>query len=51
MDENMHPPDDISTRTARCGACGRPVWPAAPAAGEEPAPPPELCDYCAAARH
>jgi hypothetical protein len=43
-------PEDVTTRSARCGACRRPVWPAPPASGAEaPAPPPELCDYCAVA--
>jgi hypothetical protein len=49
MDDHARILDDVTTRTARCGVCGRPVWAGARAAGEQPPPPPELCDYCAAA--
>jgi|tagenome__1003787_1003787.scaffolds.fasta_scaffold20920658_3 hypothetical protein len=43
------PPKDLITRTSRCCACGRPVWGPGSGDSKEPAPPPELCDYCAAA--
>jgi hypothetical protein len=49
MEEDSALPEDLSTRAARCCACGRPVWPIGVAEREEPPAPPELCDYCAAA--
>jgi hypothetical protein len=50
MEDDSPMPDPV-TRTERCCACGRPVWAPLPARdGADPGPPPELCDYCAAAR-
>jgi hypothetical protein len=50
MDEDDPMPQDLTTRTTRCSACGRPVWGSgAGADGKPAAPPPDLCDYCAAA--
>ena len=49
MEEDDPMPEDLTTaRTSRCCACGRPVWADAVGESKEPAPPPELCDYCAA---
>jgi hypothetical protein len=37
-------PQSLPVRAPRCCGCGRPVW---PVAGEQHAPTPALCDYCA----
>jgi hypothetical protein len=39
-------PQELIVRTARCGACGRPVWPA-PTTVDREQPAPYFCDYCA----
>jgi len=50
MDEDNPMPQDLTNRTSRCSACGRPVWGSGTDTDGKPvAPPPELCDYCAAA--
>jgi hypothetical protein len=43
-------PQEIIVRAARCGACGRPVWPSIPTVDREQ-PAPYLCDYCACVGH
>jgi hypothetical protein len=51
MEDHRPVPQDVTIRAARCCACGRPVWPLAGAPERDGVPtPPELCDYCMAAR-